>query len=311
MKFSILLTSTSFQDTPGDHQKLLFTQNFRITTLRGPLKENDLLEIIHDFDGIICGDDEITEAVIKNGISGKLKVISKYGSGLDKIDLSTAKKNKLPVESTPGINQISVAEHIFALLLSFMKNIIPEHEIIQNGNWVRLIGNELNGKSLGIIGMGNVGKEVVKRALAFNMNVYVFDICKDHDFEFSEKIIFCNNKEELLSHSDILSLNLPLNNETFDTISYKVSSFLRKGVIIINTARGRLVDNDFIVNSIESGLIGGYLADVLDEEPILSNHPFLGNKKIIITPHISSRTYENVVNQGIMSVKNLLKHFTF
>ncbi len=308
MSFKILLTSTSFQDTPGAHQQLLIEQGFELVKMRGPLKESVMLDVIKEFDGIICGDDEITRNVIKVGVSSKLKIISKYGIGLDKIDLNAAKEFNIPVTNCPGVNQVTVAEHVFALLLSFAKNIVPESILIKNQKWVRLIGTELFGKTIGIIGTGNVGKEVIKRALSFGMNVVAFDKFKSEDFANQYGFNYCKTLGELFSQSDIISLNLSLSPGTGYIIDSEALSVMKNGVIIINTARAGLVDQNIIIDGIKSGKITGYLTDVLEEEPMVNNHPFLEYENILITPHIGSRTYENVVNQGKMAVENLLKY---
>jgi D-3-phosphoglycerate dehydrogenase len=287
---------------------LLAKQGFDVKFLRGPLKEDVLLNIIEQFDGIVCGDDEITREVIKRGVAGKLRVISKYGIGLDKVDIVAANEFSIPVTNCPGVNQVTVAEHVFALLLTYIKNIIPEHEIVQKEQWVRYIGNELNGKTLGVLGTGNVGKEVIKRALAFGMKVVAFDKFRDQEFVTKYQIPYYDNAKDVIKSSDIITLNLSLNADTRNIIGRSVLEIMKKGVIIVNTARAGLVDNQVILEGINNGIIGGYLTDVLEEEPIVSNHPFLGNSKIIITPHIGSRTYENVVNQGTMAVENLLKY---
>jgi len=308
MSLKILLTSTSFQDTPGAHQQLLNEQGFELVKMRGPLKESVMLDVIKEFDGIICGDDEITRNVIESGVKSKLRIISKYGIGLDKIDLDAAKEFNIPVTNCPGVNQVTVAEHVFALLLSFSKNIISENEFVQNSQWVRLVGFELFNKTIGIIGTGNVGKEVIKRALAFGMKVIAFD--KFPDFEFATKIGFnyCTDINDLFSQSDIISLNLSLTKETFNLISTIEINLFKDGVVIVNTARAGLVDQNAIIKGLDSGKIKGYLTDVLEEEPIIKNHPFLRHKNVLITPHIGSRTFENVENQGLMAVKNLLKN---
>jgi D-3-phosphoglycerate dehydrogenase len=307
MIHKILLTSTSFQDTPGAHHKLLESHGFDLVKLRGPLKEEEILNVIDQFDGIICGDDEITRNVIQKG-AGKLRVISKYGMGLDKIDLAAAKDFQIPVTNCPGVNQATVAEHVFALLLTFIKNVIPENNYVQNQHWVRLIGSELNGKTLGVLGTGNVGKEVIKRALAFGMSVVAFDKYPSKDFATQYNMAYVETVGELIQKSDIISLNLSLDISTSHIIGEAALDVMKEGVIIVNTARAGLVNQNTILKGIETGKIKGYLTDVLDEEPMVKDHPFLNYKNIIITPHIGSRTYENVVNQGTMAVENLLKY---
>ena len=122
-KYKILVTTTSFQDTPGAHHEHLINQNFDIDYMRGPLVAEDLIGIIQNYDGVICGDDDYNEEVLKKGVNGKLKVLSKYGVGLDKINLELADKLGLIVTNCPGVNQVSVAEHVLALLFCFEKNI--------------------------------------------------------------------------------------------------------------------------------------------------------------------------------------------
>lgn len=303
----ILLTSTSFQDTPGEHQAILARQGFEVTNLRGPLTEAVLLDVIGEFDALICGDDEITREVIQKGFAGRLRVISKYGIGLDKIDLNAAEEFNIPVSNCVGVNQVTVAEHVFALLLSFVKNIIPENNYLKNQNWVRLIGNEIFGKAIGIIGLGSIGKEIAIRASAFGLRIYAFDKFEDQKFAEKYNVMYCKTIDELFSNSDIISLNLSLNSETKNIINTSNLTKLKPGVIIVNTARAGLIEEAAILKGIDSGMIKGYLADVLDEEPMIKDHPFLKYDNIIITPHIGSRTYESVVRQGTMAVENLLR----
>ncbi|HMC01346.1 MAG TPA: NAD(P)-dependent oxidoreductase, partial [Flavobacteriaceae bacterium] len=172
----ILITTTSFQDTPGKHQDLLYKQGFEIDTLRGPILEAELLPIIQNYDAVICGDDEYTEKVIKKGTEGNLKYISKYGVGLDRIDLKAAKKYGVPVTNCPAVNQVSVSEHVLALLLSFERNIHLQYNSVQKRSWKRLVGNEIHGQTIGIIGLGSVGKELAKKASALGLDVLGFDL---------------------------------------------------------------------------------------------------------------------------------------
>lgn len=303
----ILLTSTSFLDTPGSHQTLLASQGFDVISLRGPLKESVMLDAIEGIDGLICGDDDITRAVIEKGVKSKLRVISKYGIGLDKIDTQAAADLGIPVTNCPGVNNVTVAEHVFALLLSYMKNIIQEHNYVQAQQWKRLIGTELYGKTIGIVGLGNIGKEVAKRAMVFGLKVIAYDKYIDIEFIKNYPIGTTNNIADLISVSDIISLNISLNEETAILMSAENVKQCKKGVILINTARAGLISNELIISQIESGSFGAYLTDVLEEEPMVKDHPFLNYDNIIITPHIGSRTYESVARQGTMAVENLLK----
>tara|TARA_X000000950_G_scaffold28172_1_gene30364 strand:+ start:6263 stop:7195 length:933 start_codon:yes stop_codon:yes gene_type:complete len=305
----ILLTTTSFQDTPGKHHKLLNDQNWEIDYLRGPLDESTLLPIIHKYDGIICGDDEYTKDVIEAGKNGNLKVLSKYGVGLDKIDLEAAKQLDIKVCNVPGINHVSVSEHVLALLFSFYKNIHHQFNSVQKASWSRSIGYEVQGKTIGIIGLGCVGRELAKKSVALGMSVMAFDLNKYHNFlNKNQKIHFCDKIDEIYKNCDIISLHIPHNEETDKLINNDlIRNKFQKKPLIINTSRGKLVDSKAIIYGIKNGLISGYLCDVLETEPILENEILLGIENIIITPHIGSRTFENVQNQGIKSIENLIE----
>ena len=307
-KLKVLVTTTSFQDTPGKHHRLLAEQDWDLTFLRGPLKEEEIISVIDQFDAVICGDDEYTQKVLEKGVNGKLKILSKYGVGLDKIDLEAAKKFGIKVTNCPGINQNSVAEHVFALLLSFEKNIHTQHNSVQQFSWKRQIGHEVFGKTIGIIGFGAIGKEVARIAQAFNQKILIFD-----PYVKSEGINYFNAEKvedltTLFNESNYITLHTPLNPETKHLINQDtINNHLTKKPVIINTARAGLVEKEAVINGIENNKISGYLCDVLDQEPISKNEKLAGLNNVIITPHVGSRTYENVVNQGIAAIKNTIE----
>lgn len=305
----ILLTSTSFQDTPGKHQEMLKATGYVVDVLRGPVKKEVLLPVIAQYDGVICGDDEYTEDVIAAGKSGKLKVISKYGIGLDKIDLNAAKALGVPVTNCPGVNHTTVAEHVFGLLLSFSKHIPEELQHTKKGEWTRYTGSEIFGKTIGIMGLGKIGKEVAKRAAAFGMSIIAFDKYWDEAFATPYNVERADKPEDLFLKADVISLNMDLNADTKHIVSEQVfKSILKPNVIIINTARGELVDLNGLIWALDHNKIKGYLTDVLEEEPMPLNHPLKNYSNVYITPHIGSRTFESVERQGSMAVENLLNH---
>lgn len=303
----ILLTSTSFIDAPGIHQEKLYNIGLEIDTLRGPVKESVLLPIIGNYDGIICGDDEITKEVIKKGIEGKLRIISKYGVGLDKVDLVAANELGMPVTNCPGVNHITVAEHVIALLFTFYKNIHLEYNITKAGGWKRLVGHEVFGKKIGILGLGKIGKELAKKAKALGLEVFVYDPSLDEDFVRNEKIVACRTIEELIEDVDILSLHLPLTQNTKGIINNELLIKAKKKLVIVNTSRALIIDQDSLMDLLRNNKIKAYLTDVLEDEPMIENHPLLQFDNVIITPHIGSRTYESVQRQGMMAVENLFE----
>ncbi|HNT35500.1 MAG TPA: NAD(P)-dependent oxidoreductase, partial [bacterium] len=162
----VLVTTTSYQDTPGPHHDLLRETGYEIVAKRGPLSESEMLALVGEIDGLLCGDDAITRKVLEKSLP-RLKVLSKYGIGLDKIDLKAAEALGIPVCYTPGVNHTTVAEHCFGLMLCLYRNIPREDALVKSGKWKRITGHELFGKTLGILGLGRIGKEVAVRALAF------------------------------------------------------------------------------------------------------------------------------------------------
>jgi len=302
----VLLTTTSFQDTPGAHHKLLESAGFEIVRERGPLSEARMLELAGSFDAFLCGDDAITKAVIDKSLP-RLKIISKYGIGVDKIDVKYATEKKIPVLFTPGVNHTTVAEHTFLLLLALEQNFLYGVDASRKGEWKRKTGHEVLGKTIGIIGLGRIGKEVVIRARAFGMEVIAFDVYWDEAFAKQHNVRRAANLDEIFAASDYISLHTNLTPETRDLVGAKNIAKMKKGVVILNCARGEIVNTADMVEALKSGQVGGYGTDVLDEEPPKPDHPLLKLPTCIVTPHVASRTYESVERQALASVQNLVK----
>ncbi len=302
----ILLTTTSYQDTPGPHHELLGSPGYEIVRERGPLPEERMLELAGEFDAFLCGDDAITQAVIDKSLP-RLKAISKYGIGLDKIDVEYATEKKIPVLFTPGVNHTTVAEHTFGLLIGITKRIVATASAARNGEWQRITGNEIMGKTIGIVGLGRIGKEVAIRANAFGMKAIAYDIFWDDAFAQEHGVTRCASMDEVLENSDIVSLHCFLSDETRGMINKEKIAEMRDGVIVLNCARGELVETGDMSEALHSGKVGGYGADVLDVEPPPADHPLLSAPNTVITSHIGSRTHESVIRQATMATENLLR----
>jgi len=303
----VLLTSTSFQDCEGSHKELLNKQGWEVSYLRGPLKKSEIIDKVANYDALICGDDELDREVLEKGAKGNLKFISKYGVGLDKIDLTAAKDLGIPVTNCPGVNQIAVAEHVLAMIFSFFKNIHLSHEITSQGGWERPLGNELFGKKIGIIGLGAIGKELAKRTPYLGLETFVFDVNLDEEFVKSNKLTALESINAIFENCDIVSLHVPLTESTFGIISRNVLQSSKNGLVLVNTSRAGLIEEQDILKAIEGGQISGYLTDVLSIEPMEKNCLLYGKPGILITPHIGSRTLETIQRQGIFAVNNIIK----
>lgn len=302
----VLLTTTSFQDTPGIHHDMLAKAGFEIVRERGPLPEKRMLELAGQFDACLCGDDAFTRAVIQKSLP-RLKVISKYGIGLDKIDVAAATDLKIPVLFTPGVNHTTVAEHTFALMLAAVRNLVVEANHVAAGRWTRITGNEICGKTLAIIGFGRIGKEVAVRARAFGLKLIGYGNYWDDDFARWHDIQRVETIADALRQADIVSLHTKLTSHTRHLINAGNLPLLRKGAVIVNCARGEIIELPALVAALKSNHLLAYAADVLDQEPPPADHPLLGLPNVILTPHIGSRTHESVQRQASCAVENLTR----
>lgn len=305
MSHRILLTTTSYQDTPGDHHARLESQGYEIVRERGPLPESRMLALAGEFDGFLCGDDHITRAVLERA-APRLKVISKYGIGLDKIDLAAAIEKRIPVLFTPGVNHTTVAEHTFCLLLAYTKNLVAGANAAREGKWLRTTGHELWRKRIGLIGLGRIGQEMAKRCLGFDMEVHAYGNYWPEDFAALYPMTRHHSVESLLGAVDYLSLHTKLDTRTHHLLNAERLALLPQGAVVINTSRGELVDSAALLAALDSGHIAGYAADVMEQEPPPADHPLLAHPKTLITAHIGSRTYESVPRQAMKATNNLI-----
>jgi len=305
-KTRILITTTSFQDTPGRHHDLLPADQFEIERARGPLAEADILKLVGTHDAIICGDDAFTRPVLEKCLP-KLKVLAKYGIGVDKIDIPAATSLKIPVTFCPGVNHVTVAEHTFGLLLSLTRLIPQQDALIKKGEWKRSTGRELAGKTMGILGLGRIGKEVAKRARAFEMKVCAFDLYWDDAFAKQYDVERMPTGEDVLKASEVVSLHMNLTPENKDYINLGRIAFMKRGAYLLNCARGGLVDQADVAAALKQGLLGGYGCDVVEPEPIEKTNPLLAAPNVVFTPHTGSRTYESVERQALMAAENMIR----
>ena len=301
----VLLTTTSYQDTPGPHHDLLASSGVEIQRERGPLSESQMLELAGDFDAFLCGDDAITRAVLDKSMP-KLKIISKYGIGVDKIDTAGCTELGIPLTFCPGVNHTTVAEHTFGLMLGVFRHLMEQANAARAGEWKRITGHEIMGKTIGVVGLGRIGKEVVKRANAFEMNVIGLDLYWPEEFASEYGVRQANGYDEIFKESDIVSLHTNLTDETRNLIRTESIEKMKKDVVIVNCARGELVNSADMLAALESGRVAGYATDVLDQEPPPSDHPLLTAPNCLITPHIGSRTFESVERQAMMATQNLI-----
>jgi D-3-phosphoglycerate dehydrogenase len=251
----------------------------------------------------------ITAKVIDAALP-RLKVIAKYGIGLDSIDVKYATSKKIPVLFTPGVNHTTVAEHTFGLMIAIAKHFHTHLASVKSGGWKRVTGSELAGKSIAVLGVGRIGKEVIKRAAAFDMKAIGYDLYWDEAFAKQYEVKRGATIEEAVKDADFISVHMNLDDSNRGFINKAFIGKLKKGAVIINTARGGLVNEEDIAEACRSGQLGGYGADVLQEEPQKAGHPFATIDNVIITPHVGSRTFESVERQALRAVQNIVEFLT-
>ena len=258
---------------------------------RDKVSPDDLLQIIPDYEALLVrGQTRVTADVIE--AASKLKVIGRAGVGVDNIDLEAAKKRGIAVVNAPTSTTVAVAELSFGLLLALAREIPRADSTMKQGEWKKkeFEGVELNGKILGIVGYGRIGIEVGKRAAAFGMNVVVYDPNVSEE-ELAHSDAEPVSLQDLFAWSDFISLHLPLNVQTRDLIGPLAFSQMKDGVRIVCAARGGIIDEDALLNALNSGKVAGAALDVFEKEPPgLTN--LIAHPRVIATPHIGAQTAE-------------------
>lgn len=302
----ILITPTSFQknyDNPAFEQLLSFTKDLVFNEAKRPLAEDELISLIRDCDGYIAGLDNITEKVML--AAPNLKVISRYGVGVDKVDLAAASKLGIAVTNTPNSNSQAVAELAIASMFILARNLVTLNNSTKSGEWIRNNGIELANKTLGILGLGAIGKRVAKLAKGIGMNVVAVDPFVDVDFCNKNGIELFENNNSLYEVSDFISLHLPLLESTYHLIDSQAFSKIKKGCFLINVSRGGLIDEVATYDALQNGLLGGLALDAFEVEPP-KNSPLLLLENVFVTPHTGAHTSEAVDMMGQMAVDNLI-----
>ncbi|MDP5273768.1 phosphoglycerate dehydrogenase [Chengkuizengella axinellae] len=294
-------------------QKLFDASDVTVVKETG-LSEDELVKIISDFDALLVrSQTKVTKRIMEAG--SKLKVIGRAGVGVDNIDLEAATQRGIIVINAPDGNTISTCEHTFAMMMAVSRNIPQGYKKTISGEWDRksFVGVELNNKVLGIIGMGRIGTEVAERAKAFNMSIIGYDPFLTEDR--AEKLgIEKGSVDDIAKKADFITVHTPLTKETRHMISTEQFELMKKGVRIVNCARGGIIDEHALIHAIDQEIVAGAAFDVFETEPPQKDHPFLNHDKIIVTPHLGASTreaQENVAIDVSEEVLNILRDKPF
>ncbi len=263
------------------------------------LKPEGLKEIIKDYDALIVRSaTKVTKDIL--GAAAKLKVVGRAGVGLDNVDLEAATQKGVIVMNTPAGNTISTAEHTLSMILALSRTIPQANASMKKGEWKRskFMGVELYTKTLGIVGFGRIGSEVAKRALSFGMKVLAFDPFLNR--QVAESLgVEVGELKDIFARADYITVHTPLTEETKHIISTKEFALMKKGVRIINCARGGIIDEQALINAVKDGTVAAAALDVFEKEPLSSESELLKLDNVILTPHLGASTEEAQVNVAI------------
>jgi len=252
-----------------------------------PLSSVEVRALLPGIDGYIAGLDTIDHHALTG--ADRLKVISRYGVGVDAIDLNACREKGILITNTPGANSASVAELTLALILSLGRQIPEAVAATRQGSFPRLEGISLVGKTVGLLGLGAIGKEVARRLIGFDCRILAFDPLPDEAFA-CQKGIHITPLAELLAESDFVSLHLPLLPETRLLVNDEFLARMKPGAYLINTARGELINETALLQALQSGHLRGAALDVFAKEPPDPDHPLLKLKQVIAVPHLGAQT---------------------
>jgi D-3-phosphoglycerate dehydrogenase len=300
INFKVLITWRLLIDDIDKYLPKFKEKNISIDILKSPqhTKEEKLINIIHKYDGIICGDDEITKKVINK--AKKLKIISKWGTGIDSIDVEYLKKKNIKLFNTPGAFTKAVAQHALGLMLAITRNITLNHIDLLRNDWSKRICTSIENQNIGIVGYGKIGKEIHRLLKAFRPNFY---------FNDKKKINFKNTKlTNLLKTSDIVFICCNLNKTSKHLIKLKELRLMKKNSIIINISRGPIIKNDDLIKALKNNVISFAALDVYENEPIDKNSQFLKLNNCILTSHNAFNTKSHIENINTRSVNNLINN---
>jgi len=292
MSWKVLTTARTLNEAGQSALELLRQSGCEIITppRPGPLPADELVKALPGADAVLASMDKFTDEVFTSSAAKNLKIVSRWGVGYDAIDIPAATRAGVVIAYTPGLLNETVADFAFSLLLAVARRVHVGHMDMVNGVWRGVWGNDVFGKTLGILGCGRIGQAMARRASGFNMRLIGYDIAPNPD---AEKIgIKFVSPDELLAESDFLSLHAALTPQNRGLLGEAQLRKMKKTAYLINTARGALVDEAALVRALQEGWIAGAALDAFVTEPLPADHPLRKAPNVLLTPHLASFTRE-------------------
>jgi D-3-phosphoglycerate dehydrogenase len=301
----VLVTPTSY----GKTDACLFTElesqvgEVVYNTTGKPLPSAEVARFLPGVDGYIAGLDAIDCSALE--AADRLKVIARYGVGVDNVDLAAARQKSICVTNTPGANAVSVAELTIGLILSLARKIPESASATRTGGWPRTPGLSLEGKTVGLLGLGAIGKQVARRLGGFGCNLLAYDPVVDGKIA-SQYNVALFSMDEVVAKADFLSLHLPLLPETRNLVNTAFLQSMKKGAFLVNTARGELIDEAALLEAVQNNHLAGAALDVFPKEPPDSTNPLLHLPQVLVTPHCAAHTDGAQNAMGWMALRDCL-----
>jgi D-3-phosphoglycerate dehydrogenase len=302
----VVVTSPSFSKNKNltNELKNLFS-DIKLNDNGKLFSKEDLIEFIGDAEAVIIGLDKINEEVINK--CSRLKIVSKYGVGLDNIDLQACKKSGIKIGWTGGVNKLSVAEMTLGFMLMLVRNLYITSNQLKTAKWNKNGGFQLSEKTIGIIGVGNIGKEVIRLLKPFNCQIFVNDIV-DQSSYYEENSLVETGKSEIFERSDIVTLHTNLDENTKNLVDLNVLKKMKKNSYLINTSRSGVIVESDLKYALQNGIIAGAAIDVYSCEPP-SDYELLSLPNLVCTPHIGGNAREAVEAMGMSAIGHLKKYY--
>jgi D-3-phosphoglycerate dehydrogenase len=301
----LLVTPTSYGKNDGRLKTELEAQVGEViyNPTGKPLTSDEVANLLPGIDGYIAGLDGIDAKALQK--ADRLKVIARYGVGVDNVDLAAAKEKGIVVTNTPGANSVSVAELALSLILALARQIPEAVEAVHQGKWPRYAGISLEGKSVGLLGLGAIGKQLARRLSGFDCRILAYDPFADGVFA-RENHIELAAMEDVIAQADFVSLHLPLLPETRCLVNNDFLNRMKKGSFLINTSRGEVIDEDALLIALQSGHLRGAGLDAFTVEPPDPRNPLLSLPNVIATPHLGAQTDGATSNMGWLAMRDCL-----
>ena len=305
MSYKILVTATNYSQLCAEAKALLESNDCEVieSPFGRPMTFEEIKERIADIDAVVAGVDDWNEAVFK--IAPKLKVISRFGVGVDNIDIETARKFDIKVTNAAGGNSNAVAELTMGLIISAMRHIPQLHATTREGAWDRFVGEEIVGRTVGLLGFGNIARLIAKKLQGFDVKIVAYD--KFPNMEAAKALnVEMTDADTVLASADILCMMLPSLPETRHFMNAENFAKMKDGAYLVNTARGALIDEKALAAALESGKLRSAAIDVYEQEPTSPDNPLFSLSGIVTTPHTAAETYETYHGVGLLTANAIL-----